>query len=203
MFAMAVFKLVPALEPFTLWFAIRPNVRDTSSMLYFMLPATGATSLKDSPSIPTFVLEFEDAAASTSEKWADSFASILKAESASVTISDVPARSSPEAAARSMIPPIPFSISFVFHPAIAIYSIACPDSVAVNLVVAPISLAFSSSCIICFSAAPDIASTVDICDSKDVPTFKAPVTAAVAAAPPARVADLVILVIPEKALSTF
>ena len=54
------------------------------------------TILKDSPSMETFVLEFELAAASTSAKWAESFAERPKAVRASVTISEVVPRSSPD-----------------------------------------------------------------------------------------------------------
>ena len=43
-----------------------------------------------------------------------------KAVRASVTISEVDAKSSPEAAARFIMPSIPLNISLVFQPAIAI-----------------------------------------------------------------------------------
>ena len=69
-----------------------------------------------------------------------------KAVIASVTISLVVARSSPDAAARFMIPSILVSISPVFQPAIAIYWNASALSVAENFVLAPISFAFSASC---------------------------------------------------------
>ena len=100
--------------------AIRPIAVDTSSTLNPSAPATGATYLKVSPIIATFVFAFELAAARTSAKCVESFAERPKAVSASVTISDVVARSSPDAAARFMIPSIPSSISLVFQPAIAI-----------------------------------------------------------------------------------
>ena len=83
--------------------------------------------------------------ARTSEKCPASLAFMPNAVRASVTISEVVAKSSPDAAARLMIPSIPFSISSVFHPAIAIYSNAAADSVAENFVVEPISFAFSVS----------------------------------------------------------
>ena len=67
----------------------------------------------------TFVLAFELAAASTSAKCPESAAVSPKAVRASVTISEVVAKSSPEAAARFMMPSIPSSISPVFQPAIA------------------------------------------------------------------------------------
>ena len=49
----------------------------------------------------------------------ESFAVRPNAVKASVTISDVVARSSPDAAARFMMPSIPSSMSEVFHPAMA------------------------------------------------------------------------------------
>ena len=68
----------------------------------------------------TFVFALDDVVARMSAKCVDSFADIPNAVSASVTISDVDARSSPDAAARFMTPSKPLSISSVFHPAIAI-----------------------------------------------------------------------------------
>ena len=73
-----------------------------------------------SPIIDTLVFALEDAAARTSAKCPESDAVNPNAVSASVTISDVVARSSPDAAARFIIPDIPSIISDVFHPAIAI-----------------------------------------------------------------------------------
>ena len=108
---------------------------------------------------------FDDAAAMTSASRPESFAEYPMAVSASVTMSDADARSDPEAAARFMIPSMPFSMSDVFHPAIAIYSNASADSWAVKIVLLPISLAFSDSLSISFDVAPDIASTFDISDS--------------------------------------
>ena len=120
MFARAVFRLVPAMEPLILLFAIRPRARETSSMEYFKAPATGATYLKDSPIIPTLVFAFALACARTSAKCPESDACSPKAVKASVTMSEVVARSSFEAAARLIMPSMPFSISSVFQPAIAI-----------------------------------------------------------------------------------
>ena len=96
-----------------------PHAKEVSSTLYFMAPATGATYLNDSPSMPTFVFELADAFARTSEKCPASFAFSPKAVKASVTISEVLARSSPEAAARLIIPDIPAVICSGFQPAIA------------------------------------------------------------------------------------
>ena len=159
---------------------MRPNPAATSSTLYPNAPATGATYLKDSPSIATFVLELEDAAASTSEKCAESLALSPKAVSASVTISETIARSSPDAAAKFMIPDIPCVMSAVFQPAIAMYSSALPASVALNTVLIPISLAFSLRISSCASLDPLIACTVFICASKlDPITVAAPASPAV------------------------
>ena len=72
-----------------------------------------------SPIIDTFVLAFDDAAASTSAKCPESDACSPKAVSASVTMSEVVARSSPDAAAKFMTPSIPPIMSFDFQPAIA------------------------------------------------------------------------------------
>ena len=106
-----------------------------SSTEYPNDPATGATYLNDSPSIETFVFAFELAEAITSAK-CDAFETSLTNPSftifvvpsaanpnaviASVTMSDVVAKSNPSAAERFIIPSILFNISFVFQPAIAI-----------------------------------------------------------------------------------
>ena len=60
---------------------------------------------------------------------------------ASVTMSETVAKSSPDAAARSMTPANDVSMSSVFHPAIAMYVRPSAASCAVNLVVLPISSA--------------------------------------------------------------
>ena len=79
------------------------------------------------------------------------------------------------------MPSMPFSISFVFQPAMAIYSIACPLSVAENFVFAPISLAFAPSFSISSPVAPDIAPTFDIWASKSANVFTEMVAAPVIA----------------------
>ena len=142
-------------------FAIRPIAVAQSSTLNPKAPATGATYLNVSPIIPTLVLELDAAFASTSAKCValeTSFeypflmmvvvpsAASPKAVIASVTMSLVDARSSPDAAARFIIPSILFSISPVFHPAIAMSWKASALSVALNFVLAPISFALSASC---------------------------------------------------------
>ena len=91
-------------------FAIRPIARPTSSTEYLSAPAIGATYLNVSPMSPTFVFELVAAFARTSAKCAESSACRPNAESASVTISDTRPRSSPDAAARFMIPGRPASI---------------------------------------------------------------------------------------------
>ena len=130
-----------------------------------------------------------EAAAITSAKRPLSLAFIPNAVKPSVTISEVLARSAPEAAAKFIIPSIPEVISWVFQPAIAIYSIALAASVAENAVVAPICLALLSSAVKSAPVAPDIEATEDIAASKLEPTFMdaaaAPATAVPAAATPA------------------
>ena len=120
MFVKTVLKLVPPCDALIPAFAIKPNAILVSSIEYFIAPANGATYLKLSPSIDTFVFAFELAAAITSARRPESSADFPNAVKASVTISEVVAKSSPDAAAKSIIPDIPPSISFVFHPAIAI-----------------------------------------------------------------------------------
>ena len=134
--------------------------------------------------MPTLVLEFEAAAANTSENFAASSACLLKAVKASVTISDTVPRSSSDAAARFIIPSIPSIICPAFQPAIAIYSIAFPDSVAENFVSLPIFLAVSFSFIISLLVALDIAPTALICFSKSLPTLVETPTTPTMAAPP-------------------
>ena len=115
-----VLKAVPAWEPLIPAFAIRPIASAVSSAENPKAPAIGAQYLKVSPIMETFVLALLEAAAKISAKCPLSFASRPKAVRASVTISEVVARSSPDAAARFITPSIPESISSVFQPAIAI-----------------------------------------------------------------------------------
>ena len=179
-------KDVPACEALIPLFAIRPSATETSSAVYPNEPATGATYLNDSPSMETLVFAFEDAAARTSAKCPASLACKPKAVRASVTMSEVVARSSPEAAARLMIPPIPSSISPVFQPAIAMYPMASAASEAENCVVAPISFALFLKASRSLPVAPEIAATFDIDASKSMPVFTdatpKPATAVVVAA---------------------
>ena len=77
-----------------------------------------------------------------------------------MTISEVVAKSSPDAAARFMMPSMPSSMSPVFQPAIAMYSIAEAASEAENLVLAPISRAFSRRASKSEPVAPEMAATL-------------------------------------------
>ena len=174
---------VPACSALIPVFAINPAARATSSIVYPSDPATGATYLNVSPIMATFVFELLDACASTSANLSDSSAAIPNAVIASVTMSDTLPRSSPDAAARFIIPGSPFSMSWVFQPAIAIYSKPCPASSAVNWVVSPIFLAKAFSFSISAAEAWEIACTVLICCSNPIPTIvDAPINPATPAA---------------------
>ena len=116
---MIVRSAVPAWEDLIPAFAIRPMASAVSSAEKPSAPAIGAQYLNVSPIMLTFVLALEDAAARISAKCPESAADRPKAVNASVTMSDVVARSSPLAAARFMIPSIPEIMSFDFHPAMA------------------------------------------------------------------------------------
>ena len=61
----------------------------------------------------------------------------------------------------------------VFQPAMAMYLSASADSVALNLVLAPISLAFAVRASSSAPVAPEIAATSDIPASKSEPTLTA------------------------------
>ena len=74
-----------------------------------------------------------------------------------------------------MIPFRPSTMSCVFQPAIAMYSIACALSVAENLVFDPISFALSISFWNSSPVAPEILATFDISASKFIPTLMAAV----------------------------
>ena len=158
-------SVVPACDPLIPALAITPRATATSSAEYPSDPASGATYLKDSPRVLTFVLELDAAAARMSTKSPVSSADIPNAVRASVTISDTVARFSPEAAARFITPSMPAIICSLFHPAIAMYSMASPASTAEYFVVAPISRAFSRKASNSVCVAPEIALTLDICES--------------------------------------
>ena len=159
-------KLIPACDALIPLLAINPIATAVSSMLYPREPATGATYLNVSPILATSVFVALAAIAITSANLPLSFAAMPKAVSASVTISDVVPRSSPDAAARAIKPSIPSIISFASHPACAMYLNASADSDAVNFVMAPIWFAFSVNCANSSLVAPDIAFTSDIAASK-------------------------------------
>ena len=118
--AIMVLREVPACVLLIPAFAIRPMASAVSSTENPKEPAIGAQYLKVSPIIDTLVLALLEAAASTSAKCPESCAVSPKAVRASVTMSEVVAKSSPDAAARFITPSIPESISSVFQPAIAI-----------------------------------------------------------------------------------
>ena len=172
----------PACDPLMPALAMTPRATATSSALYPSDPASGATYLKDSPRVLTFVLEFAAAAARMSTKSPVSSAVIPKAVRASVTMSDTVARFSPDAAARFMTPSIPASICSLSQPAIAMYSIASPASLAEYLVVAPISRALSRKESNCFSVAPEMALTLDIWESNSAVVLTTAVPRAATAA---------------------
>ncbi len=108
----------------------------------------------------TLVFALLDAAASTSANRPESLAFSPKAVRASVTISEVVPRFSPEAAARFMIPARPSTMSPAFHPAIAMYWYASALSAVENLVFAAISIAFWPSKVISSPVAPEMACTL-------------------------------------------
>ena len=116
---MMVLNAVPAWELLIPELAINPIASAVSSALKPKAPAIEAQYLNVSPIMATFVFALDEAAAKISAKCPESAAVNPKAVKASVTISEVVAKSSPEAAARFMIPSIPSSMSCVFHPAIA------------------------------------------------------------------------------------
>ena len=135
-----------------------------------------------SPIMLTLVFALLDAAARMSAKCAESSAVRPNAVRASVTMSDVVARSSPDAAARCMMPSMPESMSPVFQPAIAMYDMASAASDALNLVFSPISRALSRRACRSSPVAPEIAATLAMALSKSAAVFTAatprPVTAA-------------------------
>ena len=174
---------VPACEALMPLFAIRPMASAVSSAENPSAPAIGAQYLNVSPIMLTLVLALDEAAARISAKCPESAADRPKAVKASVTISEVVARSSPDAAARFMMPSMPPSISSVFQPAMAMNSMAEAASDAENFVLAPISRAFSRSLSKSSPVAPEMAETLLISASKSAATLTAavpsPVTAAV------------------------
>ena len=116
---MMVRSAVPACVDLMPAFPIRPIASAVSSAENPKAPAMGAQYLKVSPIMETLVLALELAAARISAKCPESAAVRPKAVKASVTISDVVARSAPDAAARFMMPSMLESMSEVFQPAIA------------------------------------------------------------------------------------
>jgi len=121
MFVIAVRSVVPACDALIPLFAMSPSATAVSSAEYPNAPATGATYLNDSPSMETFVLALLDAAARISANRPLSAAVRPNAVRASVTISEVVPRLSPEAAARFIMPARPSTICPASQPAIAMY----------------------------------------------------------------------------------
>ena len=70
-FVSSALSAVPDFSALIPAFAIKPVAIATSSMEYPNAPATGATYWKVFPIMATLVLEFEEACANTSAKWAD------------------------------------------------------------------------------------------------------------------------------------
>ena len=116
---MMVRSAVPACVDLMPALPINPIASAVSSAENPKAPAMGAQYLKVSPIMETLVLALLDAAARISAKCPESAAVRPKAVRASVTMSEVDARSSPDAAAKFMMPSMPESISEVFQPAIA------------------------------------------------------------------------------------
>ena len=114
------FNDVPAAPPLIPAFAISPSATVVSRTLYPIAPAVGATFLNASPRSETLVFDLAQAVARISAKSALSLAFKPNAVSESVTISETLASSSPLAAARFIMPPIPSIICDEFQPAIAI-----------------------------------------------------------------------------------
>ena len=172
---MTVRSEVPAWEPLMPLFAISPIASAVSSAENPSAPAIGAQYLNVSPIMDTLVLALELAAARISEKCPASDASRPNAVSASVTISDATARSSPEAAARLIMPSMPSIISPLFQPAIAMYSNAEAASEAENFVFAPISRALSRRVCNSSPVAPEMADTRLMPSSKSAAVLTAAV----------------------------
>ena len=166
-FARAALSVVPAWLPFIPAFAISPIASAVSSAVILSAPATGATYLNVSPIKLTLVFALELVAARRSAKCEASSACSPNAVRASVTISEVEAKSFPLAVARVNTPEIPLVICAASHPAIAMYSYAPAISKAFCLVLGskPSSLAVSLSDCISSAVAPLIAATLSICDS--------------------------------------
>ena len=86
-------------------------------------------------------------------------------------MSDAAARSMPDAAARSSIPPRASVLCLASHPASAMYLRASALSVAENTVVSPYSLAVSLSILRSSPVAPVMAWTSLMVEVKSIPTW--------------------------------
>ena len=193
---MTVRSEVPACVPLMPLFAMSPIACAVSSAENPSAPAIGAQYLKVSPIMDTLVLALELAAARMSEKCPASDAFSPKAVSASVTMSDATARSSPDAAARLIMPSIPSIISPLFQPAIAIYSKAEAASEAENFVLAPISRALSRRVCNSSPVAPEMAET------RLMPSSNSAVVLTAAAPTPAMASVTGIIFLPAPAMES-
>ena len=102
------------------------------------------------------MLDLAEASANTSANLAESLADKPNPVRESATILAESAKSSPDAAARFITPSIPSNMALVSQPACAMYWNASADSVAENLVFAPISIALSLN----FSNSPEVAPAI-------------------------------------------
>ena len=193
---------VPAWDALMPALPISPVAIAQSSTVMPRVPQTAPAYLNVSPIIATLVFALLPAATRTSAKCAESEAAMPNAVRPSVSMSEVDARSSPLAAAAFMTPAIPSSISSVFQPAIAMYSMADAASEAENDVLLPISRALSRRASKSSPVAPEIDCTVDISASKSAVVFTAAAPTA-ATAPVTTVSFLPTLSIASVALSAF
>ncbi len=131
----------------------------------------------------------------TSANLDDSCASIPNAESPSVIISHTFAKSSPVELAAANIPAVPSKISLASQPASAIYCMASLTCVALQAVVAPISVALSFSDNNSSPVEPDNACTLDIALSKSIVVFILAVPSPIMGVVIPRVRELPILAI--------
>ena len=189
-------RAVPALLALMPALPMRPVAMAASSMEIPREPHTAPAYLKVSPIMDTVVFALLPVLTSTSAKCAESLADRPKAVRPSVMMSEVVARFSPDAAAASMIPAMPSTMSWVFQPASAMYSIACPASVAEKLVLEPISSALSRSASNSSAVAPEMDFTVDIWLSNSAVVFTA------AAPTPAMAADTTVIFLPTPAMES-
>ena len=144
--------------------------------------ATGAIYFIASPVSLTDVFVLLAASANTSATCPASDASNPNPRKVAAAISELVAKSSPDAAAKSKSPGIASIISVVVNPAAAKFSIPCAASVAEKAVSAPNCIAKSFNFLNSSFVAPEIAFTLDICASNSEPTLTDAVSPVVIAA---------------------